>query len=282
MWPKNATTPQIVTFITVTLLLSLGTALLLNHNPEKLGVLAGLWLVIPTMAAVTLNILHHGGFRKVYSAVFTGTTKTSIIFAILYPAGLLVLLAGTALIAGLAEFNRENLPTAADLITALISIVFAMIITFGEEYGWRGFLLPALQKRHQKIKATILVGVVWALYQIPPIYLAANQFGSHNALTSSLVQSALTLTISFPLSYCYFLTKGSIIPIMLYRAVFSVTSSLVLGTGAEASRSILVGNYNLFNGNIPLELILNAIAVLWFIKKFKQNSASDNSTSDTD
>jgi len=273
MWPKNASTSQIITYITVTLFLSIGTALLLNSNPEKFGVLAGLWLVIPTMTAVTLNIIHHGGFDKVYSAVFTGTTKSSIIFAILYPLGLLLVLAVTALLTGLAEFNTGNLPTAVDLIKSLINLLLIMIITFGEEYGWRGFLLPALQNRYGKIKATMLVGIMWTLYQVPSIYLGANQFGSHNALTASLVQGALILTISFPLAYCYFLTKGSIIPIMLYRAVWNAASSLVLGE-AETSHTLLVGNYTLLNGYIPLELILNTIAVFWFIKKLRQDSAS--------
>ena len=274
MWPKNASISQIITYITVTLLLSIGTALLLNNNPEKFGALAGLWLVIPTMTAVTLNIIHHGGFDKVYSAVFTGTTKSSIIFAILYPLGLLLVLAVTALLTGLAEFNTGNLPTAVDLIKSLVNLLLIMIITFGEEYGWRGFLLPALQNRYDKIKAIILVGIIWALYQVPSIYLGANQFGSHDALTAGLVQGAHILTISFPLAYCYFLTKGSIIPIMLYRAVWSVASSLVLGE-AESSHTLLVGNYTLFNGYIPLELILNTLAVFWFIKKLRLKSASD-------
>ncbi|NMB39261.1 MAG: CPBP family intramembrane metalloprotease [Firmicutes bacterium] len=274
MWPKNASISQIITYITVTLLLSIGTALLLNNNPEKFGALAGLWLVIPTMTAVTLNIIHHGGFDKVYSAVFTGTTKSSIIFAILYPLGLLLVLAVTALLTGLAEFNTGNLPTAVDLIKSLVNLLLIMIITFGEEYGWRGFLLPALQNRYDKIKAIILVGIIWALYQVPSIYLGANQFGSHDALTAGLVQGAHILTISFPLAYCYFLTKGSIIPIMLYRAVWSVESSLVLGE-AESSHTLLVGNYTLFNGYIPLELILNTLAVFWFIKKLRLKSASD-------
>lgn len=36
-----------------------------------------------------------------------------------------------------------------------------------EETGWRGFLLPELQKKYTPLKAAIGVGILWSLWHIP-------------------------------------------------------------------------------------------------------------------
>jgi len=50
-----------------------------------------------------------------------------------------------------------------------------MIITFflgpfGEEFGWRGFLLPQLVRRFSVLPAVLLVGVIWATWHWPLLY----------------------------------------------------------------------------------------------------------------
>jgi len=46
----------------------------------------------------------------------------------------------------------------------VILIIFA---GFGEEFGWRGFLLPRMQARHNALVSTIIVWVVHSLWHIP-------------------------------------------------------------------------------------------------------------------
>ena len=41
------------------------------------------------------------------------------------------------------------------------------IIFFGEEYGWRYYLQPVLQKRFGLRAGVIILGVVWGLWHIP-------------------------------------------------------------------------------------------------------------------
>jgi membrane protease YdiL (CAAX protease family) len=46
---------------------------------------------------------------------------------------------------------------------------------FGEEYGWRGFLLSELIKMG-KIKAVLLVGLIWGIWHFPVIFRGAHSY----------------------------------------------------------------------------------------------------------
>ncbi len=49
-------------------------------------------------------------------------------------------------------------------------ILFNMIFTFGEEFGWRGYLLPRLAPLGG-ISAAIITGIIWGLWHAPLIIL---------------------------------------------------------------------------------------------------------------
>ena len=50
----------------------------------------------------------------------------------------------------------------------VIPMVFLYVpFFFGEEYGWRFFLQPRLQKKFGKIKGVILLGVIWGIWHLP-------------------------------------------------------------------------------------------------------------------
>ena len=41
------------------------------------------------------------------------------------------------------------------------------LLTFGEEYGWRGYLQPLLQQKFGKRWGVILVGILWQIWHVP-------------------------------------------------------------------------------------------------------------------
>jgi len=55
----------------------------------------------------------------------------------------------------------------------LISPIVNFIATFGEEFGWRAFLVPALTKFGNK-KALLISGIIWGVWHWPVIMMGHN------------------------------------------------------------------------------------------------------------
>lgn len=52
-------------------------------------------------------------------------------------------------------------------VASIVTFPLQCILTFGEEYGWRGYLQPLLQRRFGKRLGVIFVGVLWQIWHIP-------------------------------------------------------------------------------------------------------------------
>lgn len=75
----------------------------------------------------------------------------------------------------------------------LLLLIFESIVAFGEEYGWRGYLLPRLMPLGE-IRASLIVGIVWALWHTP-VLLAGVLYGG-NYFWLALPIFVFTVTMS--------------------------------------------------------------------------------------
>jgi membrane protease YdiL (CAAX protease family) len=88
--------------------------------------------------------------------------------------------------------------------------VAAMIaVSIGEEPGWRGFALPRLQRRHGVLKASLLLGLVWALWHTMMWMLQGL------TLTTFVVAMVIILAGSVVFSWIYNHTRGSLLVAIL-------------------------------------------------------------------
>ena len=56
------------------------------------------------------------------------------------------------------------------------ALIANTIVAFGEEYGWRGFLTPALARRLGWVKASVATGFFWGVWHAPVLLLGHNYF----------------------------------------------------------------------------------------------------------
>lgn len=71
---------------------------------------------------------------------------------------------------GLPElFGKERLPMLLPSIWIFFPCLLFMILLGGgqEEFGWRGYVLPILEKRYGVWYANIILGIIWACWHLP-------------------------------------------------------------------------------------------------------------------
>jgi len=99
----------------------------------------------------------------------------------------------------------------------------------GEEFGWRGFLLPRLQTRHNALVSGLIVGVAWATWHIPMFFIeGTSQYeqGMQSGLLPVILgYSAFVIANSVQFTWLFNNTRGSV----LLAAVFHGASNTWAG-----------------------------------------------------
>ena len=92
------------------------------------------------------------------------------------------------------------LPAAAKANPPLVSGGYSKINLFGEEYGWRYYLTPALQNRFGARRGALAVGVLWGLWHLPLNLFFYSPDTSLQSIAAQLVV-CVTLGVFFTFAY---------------------------------------------------------------------------------
>ena len=110
---------------------------------------------------------------------------------------------------------------AAMLVAPFINTLFA----FGEELGWRGFLLPKLLPLG-KWKAIILSNVIWGFWHAPAIVQGHNYPGY--PVWGVLMMVVFTVLLGIILSWLYLETESPWAPALAHGSINAVASLSLL------------------------------------------------------
>jgi uncharacterized protein len=87
----------------------------------------------------------------------------------------------------------------------ILGPLLGLIISFGEEYGWRGYLQSELT-RLGRVRGVFLLGVIWGIWHWPLIWMGYNYPGQ--PVLGSIAMLAWCILLGYFLSYAVLKSKG--------------------------------------------------------------------------
>lgn len=167
-----------------------GSAQLLPGLPLAVVLLAVPYMWAPALANIFTRLVTREGWKDVglrprlrrgWPYWLAGwflpgvmTLAGAAIFFLLFPqyfdAGLARLGASNLSLPALAGLSPWISFAVQMLIAVLISPVLNFLATFGEEFGWRAYLLPKLLTLGWR-KAVLLLGLIWGVWHWPVIFM---------------------------------------------------------------------------------------------------------------
>jgi membrane protease YdiL (CAAX protease family) len=182
MVQKGIVLKQIVTFLIITSLISVGIYIwMFNSAKEDMGVVL-LMMWTPAISAVLTSLIHKD---KIGNYGWKLGKARFLVYSFILPIGISLIAYGLVWISGLADVYGEEVmnyrwarmlgfQTPVTVIAGLLSKMFlgfllTFILVLGEEIGWSGFLTPKLSKVSSVPVTSLIVGGYWAIWHYPAI-----------------------------------------------------------------------------------------------------------------
>ncbi|MDC0674403.1 CPBP family intramembrane glutamic endopeptidase [Nannocystis radixulma] len=145
-----------------------------------------------------------------------------LLFAWALPIAAALVVYGVAWLSGWGAFDPARLHARSQPAGLAVVVVTGQLLNFvaatGEELGWRGLLLPELVRRFSPARASLLCGVIWALYHYPALFFT--DYTAVNTAPRIYVVAVFSLTVvavSFVLTWLR-LRSGSFWPAAMFHA----------------------------------------------------------------
>lgn len=180
----------------------------------------------PALAAVIVSQAAHG--KRGVQNLLKGLLRWRVglgwyVVAVLGAAGFLLVAQAVTKLLGLSvtiAMPQVNL--------SILGFTVNFLANTCEEIGWRGFALPHLQKRHNALIVTLIVGVLWGLWHLPLIFLAGPMSEYPLLWFISIVANAFVYT------WIYNSTKGSILLVALFHGSGNIFGAFMPGVSPVA------------------------------------------------
>jgi membrane protease YdiL (CAAX protease family) len=177
--------------------------------------------------------------------------------ALVLPAVLVTLAIGVVEATGWGDFTwDEDVPLPLEyVVLAVIALTFGSVLTFGEEYGWRGYLLPKLLPLGE-VKAAVIVGLIWGPWHAPMLAAGLN-YSSVNPLAAIGIFVITATALSLLLSRAFLAAGGALLVPVLMHASFNRFGDTLTNTDHLSGDPLLVTP----GGLVGIALILLTVVI---------------------
>ncbi len=142
------------------------------------------------------------------------------VFAIAGPALMMLLaMGGYILLGGTAP---DYVPFGARWLIVAVNFILVLLIggPLGEEFGWRGLALPALETKFGVLWGSLLLGVIWTVWHLPLFFITAS--AQHGM--SFWLFALLTLALCILMTWLYHGSGDSLLLVLLFHAAVNTWS----------------------------------------------------------
>lgn len=245
---------------------------------SSFGLLA---MFVPTVAHILTRLFTREGFKNTYLGLyFKGNARYYIA-----SVGVKLLESTVAMFLIWAIFMKGvsfsdtfltgewQVKTGTFLLQLAISIIL-FFPAFGEEWGWRGYMMPKLMELMPKPVAILVGGIIWGLWHAP-LTVSGHNFGTEYkfypwlgillmCLYCVLLNAFLTLLTErtrsiYPASFCHMVNNNLSVGILL--SIFAAPAALGKITN--------ISNFMLFLIMLPTTAIIGMISMVLLIRKKK-------------
>lgn len=140
------------------------------------------------------------------------------------------------------------------LLILIPNFFLSFLPFFGEEYGWRYYLQPRLQRRFGLRGGVLVLGVAWGLWHLP---LNLFFYSPETSLQSIAAQLITCVTLGVFFAFAYAKTGNIWVPVLLHYCNNNLI--LVFSGSAEISNQVYAWR------DILVVLVLNSILYLPFL-----------------
>jgi len=190
-------------------------------TPEMAFLFMSLVALAPIAAAFILTFKKNGwdgakkllgrafDFKRIVRKIWYAPTLFLVPFVFILALGLMVLIG-------------KPIPAAQFPVVALLVLIpVFFILALGEEVGWMGYAFEPMQDQGSASKATLVLGLIWAIWHVPfYIFIMADP-------VFIVAQVLILLGLRFLLVWIFNNTGKSVFAAILFHAVYNVTNGVL-------------------------------------------------------
>ena len=196
----------------------------------------------PSITALFLTWRYAGGTelrRLLGRAVIWRVSPVWYLIAIAGPA--LIMLLATSIHVLLGGTIPDYVPFGVRWLIVVVNFILIFLIggPLGEEFGWRGLALPSLEARFSPLWASLILGVIWAVWHLPLFFIS----GSAQSSLPFGLYALLTIPLTILITWVYHGSGNSLLLAMLFHAAVNTWSGplMISPEAAGSTRPLVLG-----------------------------------------
>ena len=225
------------------------------------GPLAPLGMFAPALAALLMRLLvSREGLRGSLGPLRRWRWS---VLAVLVPIAIVAATVTVATATGLAVFHLGGTQPMWVVLMLLLVVgtPVSTLLAFGEEYGWRGYLLPRLLPLGE-VRASLVVALIWAPWHLPVLLVGLN-FPGKNPLAVLGMMTAGVLALSLLFTRFFVAAGGAVATVALLHGSLNAFSDRLADPAHLAGDPFVVS----VGGVVGILVTLAAVGVAYGVRR---------------